>query len=50
MERAEMMRVVREFDVAKGHACEHCPFADVCEALELFWGCEVWEEGMGEDL
>ena len=30
--------------------CAGCPHAGECEALELFWGCEVWEEEMGEDL
>ena len=31
-------------------ACEHCPYADQCEACEGWWGCGAWEEGMGEDL
>ena len=30
--------------------CEGCPFAAVCGEHELFWGCPVWEEEMGEDL
>ena len=31
-------------------ACEHCPFAEECKVSEGWWGCEAWEEGMGEDL
>ena len=30
--------------------CEYCPFAAVCGEHELFWGCGVWEDSMGEDL
>ena len=30
--------------------CEGCPYAEVCASEELFWGCEVWEDAMGEDL
>lgn len=30
--------------------CVGCPYAEECEALELFWGCAVWEDEMGEDL
>lgn len=30
--------------------CKDCPFSAVCGKLELFWGCGVWEESMGEDL
>lgn len=32
------------------NVCEACPFADRCEKEELYWGCGVWEEMMGEDL
>ena len=31
-------------------SCEDCPFATVCGKYELFWGCGIWEESMGEDL
>lgn len=31
-------------------SCEECPFKDSCKSEELFWGCGVWEDGMGEDL
>ena len=31
-------------------ACASCPFADRCQREELFWGCGVWEDQMGEDL
>ena len=30
--------------------CESCPFAAVCGEHELWWGCSVWEDSMGEDL
>lgn len=30
--------------------CEVCPFAERCGREELYWGCGVWEEMMGEDL
>ena len=32
------------------HFCENCPYADRCGTEELFWGCGVWEDQMGEDL
>ena len=50
MTREEMMTIVRTFDITEGHACEHCPLAEECELHELFWGGDVWETGMGEDL
>lgn len=31
-------------------ACNHCPYKAKCEAEEMWWGCPVWEEQMGEDL
>ena len=31
-------------------ACEHCPHRHECAEKELYWGCVVWEEEMGEDL
>lgn len=31
-------------------SCAECPFASVCGDHELFWGCAVWEDMMGEDL
>lgn len=30
--------------------CEACPFAGMCGKAEMYYGCEVWEEAMGEDL
>ena len=30
--------------------CTECPFKEVCSKHELFWGCGVWEDSMGEDL
>ena len=50
MTREEMMAIVRTFDITEGHTCEGCPLAAECELHELWWGCDVWESGMGEDL
>ncbi len=50
MTREEMMAIIRTFDITEGHTCETCPLAAECELHELFWGCGVWEDGMGEDL
>ena len=50
MTREEMMTIVRTFDTTEGHTCEGCPLAAECELHELWWGCGVWEDGMGEDL
>lgn len=50
MTREEMMTIVRTFDITEGHTCETCPLADECELHELWWGCDVWESEMGEDL
>ena len=30
--------------------CADCPFHEQCGEEELWWGCSVWEESMGEDL
>ena len=30
--------------------CDACPFAERCGEEELYFGCGVWEEMMGEDL
>lgn len=50
-----MSKAEREFfDYREEHgclrSCEECPFKDSCQSEELFWGCDVWEEEMGEDL
>ena len=45
----ELMEYVEYGEGCEG-ACEHCPFAERCEASEDFWGCPCWEEGMGDDL
>lgn len=40
-----------QMHIAKcGGTCETCPFEQLCEDIELWWGCYVWEEEMGEDL
>lgn len=47
----EMRRLTEDLMVQYGEdGCEHCPYAEQCGAEELFWGCGVWEEQMGEDL
>lgn len=33
-----------------GGTCESCPFEQLCEDVELWWGCYVWEDEMGDDL
>ena len=43
----EMQEMVYDLEC---EGCEGCPFAAVCGEHELFWGCGVWEEAMGEDL
>ena len=30
--------------------CDRCPYRNECIKNELFYGCGVWEEYMGEDL
>ena len=30
--------------------CAGCPVAHECATSELFWGCGIWEDEMGEDL
>lgn len=37
-------------DDACSMACAQCPYADRCHADELFYGCGVWEDSMGDDL
>lgn len=36
--------------VAKCEDCDHCPFDKLCEEIELYYGCPVWEEEMDDDL
>lgn len=47
MTREELMQVVYHQDCAD---CADCPLAGLCADRELFWGCGVWEDQMGEDL
>lgn len=47
------IRLTRDGDkhIAKcGGTCESCPFEQLCEDVQLWWGCYVWEEEMGDDL
>ena len=34
----------------KDFRCDYCPYSDVCDKHELFYGCAVWEDEMGNDL
>ena len=55
----EMSAITREME-ALFCSCEHgdpdrfceedCTHTDLCDQHELFWGCGVWEDSMGEDL
>lgn len=47
MELVKVMEMVANLDCEN---CEGCPFAKMCAQHELFWGCPVWEDAMGEDL
>ena len=48
----EMLKVVEKLEEVFGceKACENCPFAKACKEKQLWWGCPVWENQMGEDL
>lgn len=46
-DREELMEKIYALEC---DSCEECPLANLCEDYELFWGCGVWEDSMGEDL
>ena len=51
----EFIKIYNEMIEAEGYDadrnyCEGCPHANECGKKELFWGCQVWEDSMGEDL
>ena len=46
-DREELMERVYALEC---DSCEECPLVNLCEDYELFWGCGVWEDSMGEDL
>lgn len=51
MTKKEFYEVVDKLlDQYGAEGCAHCPYAEQCKARELYWGCGVWEEQMGEDL
>ena len=51
MTKREFYEVVdRLLDQYGTEGCEYCPYAEQCQAQQLYWGCGVWEEQMGEDL
>ena len=37
-------------ETACATACTHCPYRERCHSEELYFGCAVWEETMGEEL
>jgi MoaA/NifB/PqqE/SkfB family radical SAM enzyme len=37
-------------EIEKMTWCKRCPFREECGKADLFYGCGVWEEYMGEDL
>ena len=43
-------RYFGEFDLDDYETCSHCPLENVCGECELYWGCGVWEESLGDDL
>ena len=47
MDYEELLHVVFDLECEK---CEDCPVVHLCGKYELFWGCSVWEDAMGEDL
>ena len=50
--KKEFWRITNELFEKYGveNACENCPYKDECETNNLFYGCIVWEEWMGDDL
>ena len=50
IENTMLERYFEEFDLDDYETCEHCPLEDVCGKCELYWGCGVYEESMGDDL
>lgn len=50
IENIMLDRYYEEFDSDDYETCYHCPLEDVCGECELYWGCGVWEESMGDDL
>jgi hypothetical protein len=50
----EMKKVINELyekvNYNPDDCCEFCPYYEQCCAEELYWGCGVWEDSMGEDL
>lgn len=50
-ERIEFYEITSRLASEYGEdGCQHCPYREQCEEAELFFGCGVWEEMMGEDL
>lgn len=44
----EMLYMVFDFD--DDMTCENCPLKEECGLYELYYGCIVWADEMGEDL
>ena len=53
LERIEFSQIIEELMSTYndlGECCANCPYADQCENRELYYHCDVWETGQGEDL
>jgi hypothetical protein len=48
-QRAIMWEMYHQIDECED-VCEKCPLRHICGKEELFFGCPVWEDEMGEDL
>jgi hypothetical protein len=47
----EQLAEDREYSMEElENMCEGCPYAEQCQAQQLYWGCGIWEAQMGEDL
>lgn len=50
----EMKKVIEELYAKVNYnpddCCELCPYYRLCCHEELYFGCGVWEDSMGEDL
>ena len=51
MKMIEQLAEDREYSMEElDKMCECCPYAEQCQAQQLYWGCGIWEAQMGEDL
>ena len=57
MSKLEMYEVIEKVEaVYEGdeinleETCKNCPFRKICGDKQIYFGCQHWEESMGEDL